>query len=74
MGRKKGVNISVEILGSTGVLFLGFGADPTALLDKLSALTLMKAHPVAFTARKSLFHLGRRFTSRQRSRLLSKKE
>lgn len=56
------------------MLFPGFGADPMALLDKLSALTLMKTHPVPFTAKKRLFHLGRRFTSRQRSLLLGEKE
>lgn len=42
------INISWKILVGTAVLSLGFGADPTALFDKLSALTLMKAHPVPF--------------------------
>lgn len=45
-----GVCSSLKFLGSTLVLSPGFGADPTALLDKLSALTLLKAHPVPLTA------------------------
>lgn len=50
-GRGGGINIHVEILTQPSSAFPGFGADPPALLDKLSALTLMKAHPVALTAK-----------------------
>lgn len=77
-GVRGGGNIKVKILTQPSSAFPGFGADPPALLDKLSALTLTKAHPVPLTAKKKkkkkkkkrLFHLRRRLTWQQRSLLL----